>query len=118
LAKVISNGGTACGPSGCSPLLTSATSSKGPVGGVGAKRLVSLPGSGAFWPGARNVTEWGSLVSSQLQRTFWPTATVALAGMYCSTAIWLWVGSLTPALMVMGSLSTAPSPTLLPSMHP
>ena len=78
------------------------------MGGVGAKRLGSLPGAGALWPGGKNVTVCGSLVSSQLQRTFWPTDTVALAGMNCSTAIWVWSGSLMPARIVMGSAVTTP----------
>jgi hypothetical protein len=41
--------------------------------------------------------------------TFWPTATVALAGMNWSTAICGRDGSLTPAWMVMGWLSMEPA---------
>src|SRR5688500_3678303 len=100
--------GAPCGPSGCRPLLTSAVPSKAAVGGVGAKNGPAASGLGAVCPAGKNVTECGSLVSSQLQRTFWPTATVALAGMYCRTAIWGWAASLTPALMVMVSVATAP----------
>ena len=83
-------------------VLTSGTLSADP-------QLVGVAGSGTVTQtGGKNVTVCGSLVSSQLQRTFWPTDTVALAGVNCSTAIWVWSGSLMPARIVMGSAVTTP----------
>jgi hypothetical protein len=49
------------------------------------------------------------VVSAQLHTTLSPTDTLALAGMYCSTAICGWAGSLAPAWIVMGPFCTEPA---------
>src|SRR5262249_10878397 len=72
----------------------------GPVAGVGANTLWSLPGAGSTWPGARNDTECGSIVPFHVNTTGVPTSTVTLAGMYASTAMFGFFGSFTPTCTV------------------